>query len=200
MNWRKVFVISLLAVGSWQGWQLWHLREVHAADGRIAPAVPLQSPLDNAAPIAMGRWTLTPRAQYVIEARVLGRERYSFDALSDLIPMDLALGWAVMSDNRILNEFEITQSARFYSWRPRTSMPIQQHDVVEHSANTHVIPADRVVAAALKRLRVGQVVTLSGQLVDAQRDDGTYIRTSLSRSDSGAGACEVLLVTGIKLR
>jgi hypothetical protein len=50
------------------------------------------------------------------------------------------------------------------------------------------------VRSQLARLRTGQVVHLSGVLVDAVRDDGAYIRTSLTRTDSGAGACEVMLV------
>jgi hypothetical protein len=43
-------------------------------------------------------------------------------------------------------------------------------------------------------LRVGQVVHLTGFLVDAARDDGAYIHTSLTRSDTGPGSCEVVLV------
>jgi hypothetical protein len=99
-----------------------------------------------------------------------------------------------MSDNRVLQAFEITQGARFYSWRPKRLLPIPQQAVIEHSANTHVIPADAVVARQLKRLRVGQVVHLNGYLVNGVRDDGAYITTSLTRSDTGAGACEVMLV------
>jgi hypothetical protein len=51
-----------------------------------------------------------------------------------------------------------------------------------------------LIARQLSRLRPGQVVTLSGELVDAVRDDGAWIKTSLVRNDTGPGACEVLLV------
>ena len=103
-----------------------------------------------------------------------------------------------MSDNRVLDAFEITQSVRFYSWRPVKELPIRRQDVVEHSANTHVIPADPAVRFQLSRLRVGQVVHLTGFLVDAARNDGVFIKTSLTRSDSGAGACEVMLVERVE--
>jgi hypothetical protein len=99
-----------------------------------------------------------------------------------------------MSDNRVLKDFEITQSARFYSWRPRGALPIARQEVIEHSANTHVIPANDTVRAQLKRLRVGQLVHLRGTLVDGVRDDGAYVNTSLTRSDSGVGPCEIVLV------
>jgi hypothetical protein len=99
-----------------------------------------------------------------------------------------------MSDNRVLAAFKITQGARFYSWRPLKALPIPRRDVIEHSANTHVIPADSSVRSQLAHLRVGQVVHLTGFLVDGLRNDGASVRTSLTRSDSGAGACEVMLV------
>jgi hypothetical protein len=104
-----------------------------------------------------------------------------------------------MSDNRVLSAFEITQSARFYSWRPREKLPIPRQAVIEHSANTHVIPADSRIRLQLARLRVGQVVHLSGLLVDGVRNDGASVRTSLTRSDTGAGACEVMLVERVEV-
>jgi hypothetical protein len=63
-----------------------------------------------------------------------------------------------------------------------------------------VIPANASVASKLARLRRGgQVVRLSGLLVDGVRDDGLKIRTSLTRSDTGAGACEFLLVRAVEI-
>jgi hypothetical protein len=60
-----------------------------------------------------------------------------------------------------------------------------------------VIPADATIARALGRLRTGQVVRLRGLLVDGKRNDGMIFRTSLTRQDSGEGACEVLYVEDI---
>src|SRR5215831_19710584 len=194
MAWRPILLIALVTAALWHGFNRWQLRPVHPVDGSIAPDEPRQTELEAAPVTTLGRWRLTPRAHYDITARILGREDYQFDALSDLIPEDLALGWGPMSDNRVLQAFEITQGARFYSWRPKQTLPIPRQAVIEHSANTHVIPADAVVARQLKRLRVGQVVRLSGYLVNGLRDDGAHINSSLTRSDSGAGSCEVMLV------
>ena len=194
MSLRPILLTALAAAGLWQGFNNWQLRPVHPADGPIAPDDPRQTDVEAARVTTLGRWRLTPRARYDITARILGREDYHFDGLSDLIPEDLALGWGPMSDNRVLQAFEITQGARFYSWRPKRLLPIPQQAVIEHSANTHLIPADAVVARQLKRLRVGQVVHLNGYLVNGLRDDGASIRTSMTRSDTGPGACEVMLV------
>jgi len=196
MHVRLVLFAALAAGSLWQGFSRWQLRPVHPPDGAIAPADPLQTDLEeNPVVTTLGRWRLTPRAHYDITARILSREDYHFDPLSDLIPEDLALGWGPMSDNRVLSAFEITQGGRFYSWMPRQhDLPVPRQVVIEHSANTHVIPANPAARHQLARLRVGQVVHLTGFLVDGVRDDGTYIRTSLTRSDTGAGACEVVLV------
>jgi hypothetical protein len=196
MQVRAVLFSALAAAGLWQGFNRWQLRPVHPPDGPIAPADPLQTDLAETPVVTtLGRWRLTPRARYDITARILSREDYRFDRLSDLIPEDLALGWGPMSDNRVLSAFEITQGARFYSWMPKQpDLPIPRQLVIEHSANTHVIPANSATRHQLARLRVGQVVHLTGFLVDGVRDDGTYIRTSMTRKDTGAGACEVVLV------
>jgi len=194
MNWRPVLLCALIVVTLWHTWQQWALRAIHPPDGQIAPYDPLQTNLDDAPIERLGHWQLKQRARYDITARILSREDYRFDQLAALVPEDLALGWGPMSDNRILKGFEITQSARFYSWRPRGALSIARQEVIEHSANTHVIPANEMVRAQLKHLRVGQVVRLRGTLVDGFRDDGAYVNTSLTRSDSGAGSCEIVLV------
>lgn len=194
MNWRAVLYGALVLAALWHGTQRWMLRAVHPPDGQIAPLDPLQTDIDASSTVPFGRWKLTERAHYDITARILGREDYRFDAMADLVPEDLALGWGPMSDNRVLEHFEISQSVRFYTWRLNSAPPIPMQEIIEHSANTHVIPADALVRAQLRRLRVGQVVHLSGSLVDGVRDDGAFVHTSMTRSDSGAGACEIVLV------
>ena len=191
-------MVAVAVMGLWQAYDRWRLRPVHPPDGPIAPDDPRQTDVETEPVTTLGHWRLTPRARYDITARILSREDYAFDSLADLIPEDLALGWGPMSDNRVLGAFEITQGVRFYSWRPTQSLPIPRQAVIEHSANTHVIPADVQVRRQLQRLRVGQVVHLTGFLVDGVRDNGGYIHTSLTRSDSGPGSCEVMLVEQVE--
>ena len=200
MDARTALLAALLVVSTYSAWQRWESRPVHPLDGTLAPDEPLQTDIEGAALVRHGRWMLTPRANYSITARILSREDYRFDRLADLIPEDLALGWGPMSDNHVLAAFDISQGARFYSWRPRGPLPIAREDVIAHSANTHVIPADARIRSELAHLRAGQVVHLAGTLVDATRDDGAWLRTSLTRTDSGAGACEVMLVESVEVR
>jgi hypothetical protein len=193
--------ILQVLLGLYVLWGAWHWyigRPVSTPDGVLAADDPLQLDVEKGETLQVGRWSLTERATYKVTARVLARESYHFDSLADLAPEDLALGWGPMSDNRVLKGIEISQSNRFYFWRS-TTMPIPREAIIAHSANTHVIPGNAFVAKQLSRLRPGEIVTLTGELVDGRRDDGVSIRTSLSRLDTGAGACEVMWVSDVSL-
>jgi hypothetical protein len=197
--WRHPILKAIaLAYVAW-GASHWYLnRPLHTPDGVLADGEPQQVNVVNGEKVQMGRWTLTVRATYRVTARVLGREPYHFDSLSDLIPEDLALGWGPMSDSRVLKTIEISQGNRFYYWRPSAATTLARESIIAHSANTHVIPQNLKIAHQLERLRPGAVVTLSGELVDGARNDGRWIKTSLVRDDTGAGACEVMLVTEVE--
>ena len=195
-----LFVGLLIAVGA-DGWDSWTHRPRHPPAGQIAESEPLQAEVPAESPsVTRGRWTLKPRAHYDITARILSTERYRFDRLAALIPEDLALGWGPMSDTQVLATVDISQSGRFYWWRPHPNTPVPPETIITHSANTHVIPVNEQIGKALARLRVGEVVRLTGTLVDGTRDDGAWIHTSLTRNDTGAGACEVLLVETVEVK
>jgi hypothetical protein len=198
--WRHPLLKVLFAVYVvWGGWNWYVGRPVRCPDGILAPAEPQQGDVAPVVPSRIGRWTLTPRATYLITARILGVERYHIDFLAALVPEDLALGWGPMSDNRILNGMDISQANRFYFWRSPPGAPVSKEVIISHSANTHVIPENPLIARQLSHLRPGQIVTLSGLLVDGTRDDGAWVKSSLSRTDTGAGACEVLLVQDLSV-
>jgi hypothetical protein len=193
--WRHPIVKLLLSIYiAWGAWNWFVNRPVSEPDGILVPGEPLQVDIAEGDSFRAGRWTLKVRAHYRITARILGVERYHFDALASLVPEDLALGWGPMSDNRTLKAVDVTQGDRFYFWRTAGAAPLSKDAIIAHSANTHVIPEDSRIARQLSRLRRGEVVTLTGDLVDGVRDDGAWIRTSMVRTDTGPGACEVMWV------
>lgn len=202
LNHRVPGVWLLLVLAAWGGWQAYRNRPVATPAGRLAPAPPEQRPIAaaDAEPWRVGRWQLTPLATIALEARVLGREDYRFDALASLVPTDLALGWGAMSDRDIVAAFDIRQRGRFYFRQPRAAdgaLPIPRDEVIRSSANMHLIPADAAVARTLDRVRVGARVRIEGRLVAARADGGVTLRSSLRRDDSGAGACEVIHVEAL---
>jgi hypothetical protein len=138
----------------------------------------------------------TAVAQFDVRARVLSTNHYSFDRQAALSPVDFALGWGRMSDSGVLADMKISQSGRFYFWGPRFghSLPIPKTEVISHSANMHMIPANDDVKKRLLDVRTGEIVTITGFLVQVNRPNGWTWKTSLSRTDTGAGACELVWV------
>ena len=129
---------------------------------------------------------------------MLSRADYSIDAGSDLVPTDLALGWQRMSDTAVIEQLDIEQSARFYTYRWQGNPPIPADEIIRSSANMHLIPADEDVRRDLDKVRQGSLIHLRGHLVYAERSDGFHWRSSLTREDTGGGACELVLVEAIE--
>jgi len=190
---------SLAAIVALALW--WDARQpvAHVA-GLVAPNAPVQEPVTDAAPITLRGFVLTPLARFSLEARILAREEYWADTESELVPTDFVLGWGRMSDTAVLDSISISQSARWYRWTA-FDPPIPIAEIESSSANMHLIAANDNVARVLASAKVGQILSLSGELVRATRDsDGWSWTSSLSRTDTGAGACELVYVEAIGVR
>ncbi len=105
-----------------------------------------------------------------------------------------------MSDSEVLDDLQITQSNRFYFWRARERMPVQRTEIEMNSANVHLIPATENVRKMLSGVRCGEVATFGGYLVSASTADGWHWNSSLSREDTGGGACELMPVESVVKR
>ena len=146
---------------------------------------------------AIGNARMTPLAGFSVEARVLSREDYRLGREAEFSPVDLALGWGRMSDDTVLSRLDISQGGRWYRYRWKDAPPIPVDEIVRSSANMHMIPADDAVAAALGRIERGERVRIDGWLVEVNAGDGWRWRSSLTREDSGGGACELIYVCSI---
>ncbi|HEY2394567.1 MAG TPA: hypothetical protein VGH81_01130 [Rudaea sp.] len=188
---RWLWLLAILAALAW--WQHGS-RPLVRAPGVLAADAPSQQTLSEPkTALHKGDVVIRPLAKFSISARVLSRADYHWDSEARLVPVDLALGWGRMSDTAVLDKVEISQSARFYFWRVQ-AFPIPEREIIESSANMHLIPADDSVERAIGRTRVGDVVSFDGYLVEADLPNGGKWVSSLSRSDTGAGACELVWV------
>lgn len=191
-------LLSLLLVAALFWLILTREETVELGPGVKAPDAPLQTKPASTETLVLNGYRLEPLADFSIKAKVLGREDYSWDREADLAPVDLALGWGRMSDESVLAAVEIDQSDRWYHWRVR-GRRIPRREVVTHSANMHLIPYDEDVRAWFDDVRRGQIVSIQGQLVRAEADDGWRWTSSLTRGDTGADSCELILVRQIRV-
>lgn len=195
MTWSRLFFIFLIGYGVFY---FFTQREIVHGPGVLVAAAPYQGGAGSAEVQTISGFELTPLASFSVQARVLSTKSYYFGREAGLSPIDLALGWGRMSDEEVLKDIQISQSGRFYFWRVN-HFPIPREEIESHSANMHMIPADATVRKALQNIRTGHVVQLHGYLVEAKTADGWRWKSSLTREDTGRGACELMLVQSVEI-
>jgi len=194
MTSRWYVLFGLLILGAYY---VWSERELRQPPGVLAPHEPRQVALpESRPPFEKNGYWLQPLAFFEASARVLSKKFYIFDRQAELAPVDLALGWGDMSDSEILNQIDISQENRFLLTSSVHS-PLSAAETTLQTSNVHIIPANETIEAQIKSVRKGQIVSISGYLVEARATDGFKWRSSLVRTDSGNGACELLWVDKI---
>ena len=195
VKWLIVLVL-LLSSAYW----FFSSRDIRHPPGIIAPDEPTQTMIKSPENWQERGYTFTPLAEYSGKLRVLHTRHYTEDRAAELSPVDLAVGWGSMSDQAVIDGFSITQNGRwfYFSWSGKP--PIDPNEVYTHAANTHMIPANKEIERTLLQVRAGNIVEFSGVLVSVLGPDGYRWVSSLSRSDTGSGACEVLYVKSLKIK
>lgn len=181
-------VLALLAIAtSWDRTERW-------PEGTKIDDEPVQEELAEPRVTAFEGYELIPKATYRVRARILSRERYRWGRESDLSSYDLALGWGVMSDQRVIDALEIRQGTRRYTYAWSGDEPAHPSALARQSANHHIIAGSPDVNEVIEDTPVGGALELEGDLVVVEAPDGWRWATSLSRMDVGDGACEIFHV------
>lgn len=195
---RWIFLVSLTAF-AYLAVQKWEHQPIKHPAGVLVARAPVQTSAGDSV-VRHGKFILTRRAGFRIEARVLSTEKYFLGKGARLSPIDLVLGWGPMSDQAVLDRISISQNNRWYFTRYDLPPPISEEQIIAHSSNMHMVPASSQLNKSLKKLRAGDVVQIQGFLVDADHPSGWNWRTSMSREDTGPGACEIVLVEELSVQ
>lgn len=190
---KGFFIFCGLLVGLYL---FWENSEISRLAGVLAPDEPHQREVHSASFRDKNGYRLTLLATFDIRARVIARERYRFGRAADLSPIDLVLGWGAMSDSEVLKKISFSQGGRAYTWMTSV-FPVPKRVIETHSANMHMIPADGAIERQLKSIRAGNMVHLKGFLVEVAAAEGWRWKSSLTRDDTGGGACELILVESL---
>lgn len=175
--------------------------EVRHPPGILVDSEPTQIIGRSSQSWVKGTKTVVPLARFRIKARVLSTERYRFGEQAELCPLDLALGWGIMSDQRMLDKLVIAQGNRRYALEPLDpNVRLPWAEIMSHSSNVHIIPANEEIEEAVFRFRPGDIVELQGYLVGVKENGQWVWFSSLSRTDLGDGACEIFWVERAAVR
>ena len=166
---------------------------------------PLQSDLKVADEIRHtgkeGEVLLFPKAEYTLKGVVKSKKKYS-DYPSQISSYDLALAWGELNDEEIEDFITYSQSGRWYYYRYKSGTPVSGDYIAEHSANVHIIHKNEEILDQLKNIKEGDFILLKGYLVDVdftENQSDSLWKTSLTRSDTGNGACEILYVESVTI-
>lgn len=167
--------------------------------GPLAPDPPLQSELEETFAVPWRDFEITATHGIGVEAIVLSRRIYREGDLGALVPLDLALAWGKVSDPRWIRHLKVSQGERLYRWSFPRGTRLDARTVAIGSANMHIMPANDDVRASLQDVREGDLVRLSGYLVNISGPDGFTWESSLVRDDTGYGSCELILLENVEI-
>lgn len=162
---------------------------------------PLQTTLPaDMQPLELAQVKITPVAGYSLQAKVFSKANYRFDKVAAVSHVDLALGWGKMAKDTIAMQFKFRQSKRYgyYRWRYNPP-PLAKEEIIRHFANVHLVPSNITVAREIAKIERGDSVRIDGWLINVEHKDGWQIKSSLTRDDSGIGACEVIWVCDVTI-
>lgn len=142
------------------------------------------------------------KAEYKVTAVVKSKKRYRAGWTSKISPYDLALVWGKLTDPEVDEHISYSQRNRWFYFKYDGNCPVTKDYIYDHGANTHVIPANKNLRRALRKIRADDTIYMEGYLVYV---DGTFKNgevwwhSSLSRNDRGDGACEVFYMTKLRI-
>ena len=205
MNWLLVALIALSLWGGWNWWQ--HERRISHPPGVVVEAGPSIRIGETRSPWNDGKgFHYESLGAFEGRAMVLARRNYELGEFATLAPTDLALGWADLSDPRIVDQLAFPQmksfSSRFVVPELRRDAELRGRPRAELEAmfrsltHVHTIPGDPGIRSTLAGIRPGQVIRFKGTLVAAVAPSGDRYESSLALGDRN---CEIAWIDELEL-
>lgn len=210
---KRYLFVGLLAVLCVTFFTRKDIRSVKEIDPELLHE-PLQQKITVQEPIifdAQGyHYELSPLYDYQISGLIVSKINYKLFSIykhDSIFPVDLCLIWGSNLSRGLhrSSALSFNQDCRWcwVNWR---------HDLgfsMNEFSNNHLLVNSPVIERIVAGLLAGDQITISGKLVNVEarltgkKDDlspaSITWKTSQERSDSGAGACEVIYVQDIKV-
>lgn len=150
--------------------------------------------------IGKNRYFFTIKAQYTIRGLLVSKCRYARGFWSKISPYDYAIAWGDVPNH--MKYLKFSQTHRYCLYNFRYDIPIAKSYIDSHMSNNHLIAANSNIRKAFKKLKKGNLIEIEGYLVyvmgrENKRGSLNW-NSSLTRLDTGDGACEILFVTKLR--
>jgi hypothetical protein len=201
MRVKSLFVILLL-VGAGISFARWQQHRPRF-EGTLPPPLSVSRPGSAASEPRQSACRVPPwrrngssvaaLAKFEATVTLISKKAYT-DREAPLSPIDIAVAWGWMASH--WKEFKWDHSWRYIQWE--TDQRYDSRKLQACVANIHVIPRDLSVLDRLRAKRPDELVHLAGYLVQVDGPNGYVWRSSLTRTDGGKGACEVLWLEDVR--
>ncbi len=134
-------------------------------------------------------------AVFQINGIVVSSKKYFQGIDGNLVPMDVGICWGEMTNDDNLKNMKYQQYLRFLLYKINGPISVSMDYIISHATNIHIIPQNKKMKTVIRSVKKGDKVQLYGYLVTVRGTKGNYYYTrgtSLSRTDTGDGACELL--------
>ena len=155
-------------------------------------------------------WQLTPLYDYEISGLVVGRMNYqifSINRYSNLLPIDLGLIWGSNVANKVYQDKRIKfkQDSRWcwVRWDGDAVFSLNEF------SNNHLLTKEKDLSNEAKKVNRGDQIRIKGKLVniiatplednEISGQNNIMWKSSTTREDNGAGACEIIYVEDIEV-
>ena len=127
-----------------------------------------------------------------------GNSRMHFLAKDHLNMMDVCVVWGDSAVGETLGKINF--------WNGIFTCNVKTHDGeawaafnMEQLSNNHLISTDETIRDAVQAIKVGDQIRVRGYLASYSSDNGARRGTSTTRTDTGDGACETVLVENFEI-
>lgn len=184
----------------------------NAIDPRIARGAPVQVVYEGSPRIITEEYgefiyRITPRASYRIPGVVVSL--HHSDSFTDIShefdpwnTMDICVVWGpnITTGGYTMVTYDHGDFTCYYRWSGENDPPFSGNFL----ANNHMIPANPLVADQIRSLSVGDQIIIEGDLVDysvsgKEGEKYGHRNTSMTREDSGNGACEIIYASSVTI-
>jgi hypothetical protein len=169
---------------------------------------PLQEPYTDGKKyikaIKDGSVTISPVATYRIAGVVMSKRKYSHGWGAEVAPFDIAMVWGMLTYPHVQKQLAIKHDSTRMAWIriKGNEPPVDMDYAMSHGSNNHIIPSTPAIYKAIdKQVEKHDKIILEGYLVNVEGRSGDQrisMKTSLSRTDTDRGACEIIYVTRLQ--
>lgn len=208
---RVAFVTALVAFG----WSFYNLNQIGRVDNlnSATKSDPVQTAIAKMDPIifktAAYTYTASPSYDYTITGIVVSKQDYEPQETDVTLPMryDICMVWGKNATSGIYlsPDVSFSQNQRFCNFNYSGSLDFNKAEL----SNNHIVTTDQAILDKIKMIRRGDEISITGYLINMNAMpnssavyDSTKVTkwdTSITRTDTGAGACEVIYVKSLDI-